>query len=41
MRLFHCSIATDIDAGYFTSLAIDISSIVIALNEANCVFNIV
>lgn len=30
--VFHCSIANDIDAGYFTSLAIDISPIVIALN---------
>lgn len=39
--VFHCSIANDIDAGYFTSLAIDISPIVIALNYTNCVFNIV
>lgn len=30
--VFHCSIANDIDAGYFTSLATDISPIVIALN---------
>lgn len=30
--VFHCSIADDIDPGYFTSLAIDISPIVIALN---------
>ena len=38
--VFHCFSANDIDAGYFTSLAIDISPIVIALNYTNCVFNI-
>lgn len=30
--VFHCFIANDIDAGYFTSLAIDINPTVIALN---------